>query len=297
MISRIESIQNENTQAYWSAIQSFEESLKTLETSIRGRVNNTVISDRKNRISPLPAEETITTIKPNEKTKPLSQSRLMPGIEKGEFRINNTAIFVDPSVDTFNDIVDRISSSTENVTASFDPSTQRLNIVSRNGAKTISITNDTSNFIREANLNPGSYTVTTDGPMYQLNQDERKVSDIQANIETFKTEINALLGDQSIPETVRIKITDDLIETISKNKTVNPDGEQFFLDWGLNVDLNKGNPDSVVTTNRDLSRSNLQKDSRDIVKFFSGDSKDEGYISRAYQSIAEINKQAIDATA
>ena len=130
-----------------------------------------------------------------------------------------------------------------------------------------------------------------------MNQDERTVSGIQANIETFKAEINSILADESIPESIRGNITDDLIKTISKSKTINPDGERFFLDWGLNVDLNKGNPRPIVATDGYLSRSHLQNDSRDIVKFFSGNSKDEGYISRAYKSIAEINKQAVDATA
>lgn len=66
----------------------------------------------------------------------------------GNFFINGVAITVDPAVDALSDVIERINNSDAGVTASYDPTTDGIRVVSENlGSRTISFVNGTSNFL------------------------------------------------------------------------------------------------------------------------------------------------------
>lgn len=70
------------------------------------------------------------------------------GIAGGNFYVNGVAITVDPAVDALSDVIDRINKSDAGVIASYDPTTDGIRVVSeKQGSRTISFANGTSNFL------------------------------------------------------------------------------------------------------------------------------------------------------
>jgi flagellar hook-associated protein 2 len=84
-------------------------------------------------------------------SKPLSSSGITSSIEAGTFTINGVQFNVDPTTQSLNDMITAINSSSAGVTASYDVSTDRLNIknTAANNTNTIKfgVTDDTSTFL------------------------------------------------------------------------------------------------------------------------------------------------------
>ena len=296
MISGIEAIGSENQSAVQTALTSLELSLINLEDSIRGRKNTTVVDDRKTRVNPPSVEESLVIITPQEQSKLLQDSRQMSQVTEGSFRINETVITVDPARETFIDIVNKINASTVGITASYDPIRNRFEVQSKDTEKIISFTHDSSNFLSEVNIKAGSYLVSLDAPMFNLNDDGRTSPTVMRNINSVNNAVNTILNSDLIFDEIKNIFKNDLIETISENLVINPDANRFFLEWGLDVNFHTGiiNTASIVT--EELAQQ-LHNDSLPVVRFFSGDSTDVGFIQRAYESIDDVTKQYIDASA
>ena len=80
-----------------------------------------------------------------------SQRSILGTVTAGTFTVNGVQISVDPTVDSLNDIVNRINSSGAGVTASYDSTTDTLVLTSSNPIA-LGSPNDTSNFLQVAGL-------------------------------------------------------------------------------------------------------------------------------------------------
>lgn len=292
MISGIEAINNENNAAIYSALSSLESALAEVETSIRGRVNTTVISDRKSRVNP-PSEENLNKIiTSQEQHKVLSQSRFMSRIESGTFRINDSVIAIDPDKDTILDVIDKINSSQEGVLARFDPLKNRLDIYAKESDKVVSLNDDSTRFFSETNIKPGSYFVSTYAPMFHMNSGGRSTPELFANVEDSLEKLNTILNDDAISGDIKDALGDALIETLSKQQTLSPSSKRFYAKWGMDINFDKAST-STVQIDRNSFFSHVQKDTNNITSFFTGNQTDKGFISRAYKEIEEFQKNLL----
>ena len=296
MIAGIQAIGSENQSAVQTVLTAFELSLLSLEEIIRGRQNTTVIDDRKTRVNPPSVEESLVIITPQEQSKLLQDSRQMSQVTGGSFRINETVFTVDPTKVTFTDIVYKINASTVGIIASYDPIRNRFEVQSKDKEKIVSFTKDNSNFLSEVNIKAGSYLVTIDAPMFTLNDDGRTSPNVMNGINNLNSNLNDILNNELIFDEIKDEFKNDLIDTISENLVINPAANRFFLEWGLDVNFHQDIKNTASIVKDELSKQ-LKNDSLPVVRFFSGDSTDVGFIQRAYESIAEVNKQIIDASA
>lgn len=80
-----------------------------------------------------------------------NQKSVLGTVTAGTFTVNGVQISVDPTVDTLNDIINRINNSGAGVTASYDASSDTLVLISSNPIA-LGSPNDTSNFLQVTGL-------------------------------------------------------------------------------------------------------------------------------------------------
>jgi len=84
-------------------------------------------------------------------------------VTAGTFFVNGISISVNPASDSVSDILQRISDSDAQVSASYDSTTDTIKLVSKNlGSRTISLTAGTSNFLGVTNLTSAVQTAGND---------------------------------------------------------------------------------------------------------------------------------------
>jgi hypothetical protein len=75
----------------------------------------------------IPGEDGVVTEDPS---KPLAEVGLFSGVQSGSISVNGTSIGIDVGTDSLTDILDRITASTADVSASFDSASQRVSLSS-----------------------------------------------------------------------------------------------------------------------------------------------------------------------
>ncbi|MBU1862871.1 MAG: hypothetical protein KKH94_04300 [Candidatus Omnitrophica bacterium] len=296
MIIGIDAITSENQQAVYNAVATVETSLTQLENALRGTANTTVVNDRKKKANPPTHEQSLALITPYEQNLFLSRSRQMSQVKKGSFRINDTVITVDPSKETFNDIIHKITASAEGVTANYDAMSNRFDITADKKDTIISLTKDTSNFLMEANMKPGSYRGTTDAPLYRIAGGERSRPNVYNQIESVSDSFNSMFNSAFIPDAIKNPFRNDaIIETVRENIVTSPQPERYYLNWGLDINFHP-DLDETMKPIRDSFFSTLGGNSEPVVRFFTDTAKDSGLIQRAYKPINEINNYTINET-
>ncbi|MCX8084066.1 MAG: flagellar filament capping protein FliD [Calditerrivibrio sp.] len=84
----------------------------------------------------------------------LTQSGMTASVTKGIFTINGISIYVDPAVDSLNDVINKINNSGAGVSISYEQTRDKIHIISNNSIQKIKFgsTSDTSNFLEALNL-------------------------------------------------------------------------------------------------------------------------------------------------
>ena len=157
----------------------------------------------------------------------------------------------------------------------------------------MSLTKDSSNFLSESNIQVGSYLASTDAPMYSLNNEVKGVYSVYDSIIEVENELNAILKNAKIPDASKAGIKTDLINTVTDSQVASPSDKRMYLNWGLDINFSSGVQDTVKHI-RSGSTRHLKKNSHPVVKFYSGDKDNTGFIERAYESIAKIQNRIID---
>jgi len=87
----------------------------------------------------------------------ISTVSALSGISTGNFSINGVSISVDTSIDSLNDVIDRINSSAAGVTATFSESQDKLDIKSNSPSADLVLSNGSSGFFSGVNITPGTF--------------------------------------------------------------------------------------------------------------------------------------------
>jgi len=136
-------------------------------------------------------------------------------VTAGNFFINGVALTVDPTTESISDVITTINNSDAGVTASFDPNTDGIRVVSKDlGSRTVRFQAGTSNFLDVTNLTAATQTAGSDA-QYTINGGAVQSS----NSNDVKTAVNDLtitlksLGTTSITVSNNV---DQPIETIKE---------------------------------------------------------------------------------
>jgi hypothetical protein len=105
--------------------------------------------------SSIPGEEPETE-------KPLAEVARFASVQSGDVYVNDVSISIDVNTDSLNDILERITASTAEVTASFGTSNQRVSLASENSNDPLILDSGETNFFSALDISDGTYSPTTD---------------------------------------------------------------------------------------------------------------------------------------
>ncbi|MFP6584664.1 MAG: flagellar filament capping protein FliD [Candidatus Hydrogenedentota bacterium] len=153
-----------------------------------------------------------------------TQNYVGGAITGGSFFINGIAITVDPTVDAVSDVIARINDSDAGVTASYDPTTDGIRVVSDNlGSRTISFASGTSNFLDIMNLASANQSVGLDsqfsvdgGPVLTRNSNNVStvIGDLTINLKSIGTTTLTVSQDQDAVISVIQEFVDSFNESV-----------------------------------------------------------------------------------
>ena len=107
----------------------------------------------------IPGEDGVVSEDPS---KPLAEVGLFSGVLSGSISVNGTSIDVDVSTDSLNDILDRITASPADVTASFDSASQRVSLSSNDSESQLVLDSGSTNFFSAVEISDGTYEAYND---------------------------------------------------------------------------------------------------------------------------------------
>jgi hypothetical protein len=101
---------------------------------------------------------TSNTVRGNvpDRGQPLSATARFSSMRAGSFDVNGVSIQVDPTADTLDDLLDRITASAAGVTASYDSAADTLLFTPTIAGSTLSLENDTTGFFAAAGVMTGA---------------------------------------------------------------------------------------------------------------------------------------------
>ncbi len=107
----------------------------------------------------IPGEDGVVTEDPS---KPLAEVGLFAGVQSGSISVNGTSIDIDVNADSLNDILDRITASPADVTASFDSASQRVSLNSNDSESQLILDSGSTNFFSAVEISDGTYEAYND---------------------------------------------------------------------------------------------------------------------------------------
>jgi hypothetical protein len=107
----------------------------------------------------IPGEDGVVSEDP---TKPLAEVGLFAGVQNGSISVNGAAIDIDVNTDSLNDILDRITASPADVTASFDSASQRVSLNSNDSESQLILDSGSTNFFSAVEISDGTYEAFND---------------------------------------------------------------------------------------------------------------------------------------
>lgn len=166
-------------------------------------------------------------------------------VTAGSFSINGISITIDPTVDSVQDVLQRINASDANVTASFDSASDKIRLTSNTlGSRTIAFGagSDTSNFLTVANLTSATQeagndaTFTVNGGA-TLTRNTNEVNDAIAGV-TLKflsqgtSTVTVISDNDKIIEGVKSFI-DEFNTTVNQIRDITGVGKDLAGDGGI----------------------------------------------------------------
>ena len=88
---------------------------------------------------------------------PLAQQAQFAGAQSGSISVNGVSIDIDVNADTLTDVLDRITASSADVTASYDSSSQRVSLSSNDSESQLILDSGSTNFFPSAEISDGTY--------------------------------------------------------------------------------------------------------------------------------------------
>jgi hypothetical protein len=92
---------------------------------------------------------------------PMAEVEGLSAVQSGSISVNGVSIDIDVNTDSLNDVLDRITASEAGVTASYDSSSKRVSLSSKDAESQLILDSGSTNFLSEVGLSDGTYEATS----------------------------------------------------------------------------------------------------------------------------------------
>jgi flagellar hook-associated protein 2 len=186
---------------------------------------------------------------------PLAQQAQFSGVQSGSISVNGVSIDIDVDTDTLTDVLDRITASSADVTASYDSSSQRVSLSSNDSESQLILDSGSTNFFQAAEISDGTYEPYNDtievqtGGLDVVNASELAVE----YAETESTEPAAAIGaDQDAAAasgtTADTKMLGKLVNIIANSMNALFDNSTITASSGAGLEAVRNEVRSAVTS-------------------------------------------------
>ena len=131
-----------------------------------------------------------------EPEKTLSQEAQFASVQSGTITVNGVAIDIDVDSDTLTDVLDRISASAADVTASYNSASERVSVKANNSDDQLTLDSGATRFFAAVNISEGTYEpVNATVEVQTEGVDAVNASDVVAEYaEAYNDELTAAAG-------------------------------------------------------------------------------------------------------
>jgi hypothetical protein len=201
----------------------------------------------------VPGEDGTTTEDP---ATPLAQVDAFSTVQNGSISVNGVSIDIDVDTDSLNDILDRISASAADVTASYDSGTKKVTLTANDAESQLIVDSGTTNFFPAVEITDGTYEPVNETIEVQTGgADSVESPDLTLEYaETHGTELAAAAAetDQEIEETqvspTDAKMLGELVNIIADSMNALFDGSEITASAGTGTEALQNNVRSAVAS-------------------------------------------------
>ena len=200
-------------------------------------------------------------------TTPLAQVDAFSTVQSGSISVNSVSIDIDVNTDSLNDILDRISASAADVTASYDSNTKKVTLSANDAESQLIFDSGTTNFFPAVEITDGTYEPVNESiDVLTGGVDAVKASDLTSEYaETYIAELEATAGkDKDVAETpttsTDAKMLGDLVNVIADSMNALFDGSASNLSQGSETEALQKEVRSAVASWFDSKGSQLNTD-------------------------------------
>ena len=198
---------------------------------------------------------------------PLAEVDAFSTLQNGSISVNGVAIDIDVDTDSLNDVLDRISASAADVTASYDSNTKRVTLSSNDAESQLILDSGTTNFFAAVEISDGTYEPVNETIDVQTGGvDAVKSSDLTSEYaETYIAELEAAADkDKDVAETpatpTDTKMLGDLVNVIADSMNALFDGSASTSSQGSETEALKNEVRSAVASWFDSEGSQFNTD-------------------------------------
>ena len=198
---------------------------------------------------------------------PLAEVDAFSTLQNGSISVNGVAIDIDVDTDSLNDVLDRISASAADVTASYDSNTKRVTLSSNDAESQLILDSGTTNFFAAVEISDGTYEPVNETIDVQTGGvDAVKSSDLTSEYaETYIAELEAAADkDKDVAETpatpTDTKMLGDLVNVIADSMNALFDGSASTSSQGSETEALKNEVRSAVVSWFDSEGSQFNTD-------------------------------------
>jgi len=198
---------------------------------------------------------------------PLAEVDAFSTVQSGNISVNGVSIDIDVNTDSLNDILDRITASAADVTASYDSNTKRVTLSSNDADSQLIVDSGTTDFFPAVEITDGTYEPVNETIDVQTGGvDAVKSSDLTSEYaETYITELEANIGkDAGVAETpvtlIDAKMLGDLVNVIADSMNALFDGSASTSSQGTETEALQNEVRSAVASWLDSQGSQFSTD-------------------------------------
>jgi hypothetical protein len=187
--------------------------------------------------------------------KTLAEEDRFSGVQSGSISVNGVSINIDVNTDTLTDVLDRITASEAEVTASFDSNSQKVSLNSNNSDSQLILDSGTTNFFPAVEISDGTYEPVNESIQVQTEGvDVVNASDLAAEYaETYNTELtSSVRADQDVAatpvSTADAKMLGTLVNIIADSMNALFDGSALTSSSGAGTEAVRNELRSAVAS-------------------------------------------------
>jgi len=189
---------------------------------------------------------------------PLAEVEAFSTVQSGSISVNEVSIDIDVNTDSLNDVLDRISASAADVTASYDSSTKKVTLSANDAESQLTLDSGSTNFFPAVEITTGTYEPVNETIDVQTGgADAVNASDLTVEYaETHGTELVAAAADrdQEIAETETsvgpedAKMLGELVNIIADSMNALFDGSATISWQGIETEALQNDVRNAVTS-------------------------------------------------